>query len=481
MKKMKIMLSVVIVLILFGCGKKESSEPISLVGNWMEEEKSNYHFALISEEAMEIYQVAGDDVSLYWAGSVQSLENKKEPITWVSKRDALKMQNSLFASGLEEKEFTYENNTISYTSSIMGIETKRELKRTEKELPKMEMKSSTTVVQEELKQPEVLEIGGGLTKNGDYFMYGGILYNPNEKATIKYANYDITLTDSEGNIVGVESGITTEIGPKEQKVITGQISCGSSQLSNIELKATVSRDNFISNSECIPSTMFYFQQPSILENYYTEIVGKLINNSQIETASVKIEVLCRKEGKIVYSDMTFLDHVMPGENVFKVSTNLSDIDFDAIELYAYDHSSYSHIKHPEYTPQTGLINQNVIEYKKATFNEEGNSATASIDNTEEKTKEESEPSTVEVQDDFESFKKVMDEYESFFDSYIEFLKTYDSSNPSALLKYMEVLQKYQSTMKALEDLKNKEMTPEEAEYYTQTMLRINQKLSEVAF
>ena len=179
--------------------------------------------------------------------------------------------------------------------------------------------------------------------------------------------------------------------------------------------------------------------------------------------------------------MTFLDHVMPGENVFKVSTNLSDIDFDAIELYAYDHSSYSHIKHPEYTPQTGLINQNVIEYKKATFNEEGNSATASIDNTEEKTKEESEPSTVEVQDDFESFKKVMDEYESFFDSYIEFLKTYDSSNPSALLKYMEVLQKYQSTMKALEDLKNKEMTPEEAEYYTQTMLRINQKLSEVAF
>lgn len=71
---------------------------------------------------------------------------------------------------------------------------------------------------------------------------------------------------------------------------------------------------------------------------------------------------------------------------------------------------------------------------------------------------------------------MMDDYEAFFDSYIEFMKSYDSSNPVLLMKYMEMMGKYNEAMEALEKIDESELTKEELQYYTDTMLRIEKKL-----
>lgn len=71
---------------------------------------------------------------------------------------------------------------------------------------------------------------------------------------------------------------------------------------------------------------------------------------------------------------------------------------------------------------------------------------------------------------------MMDDYEAFFDSYIEFMKSYDSSNPVLLMKYMEMMGKYTEAMEALEKIDESELTKEELQYYTDTMLRIEKKL-----
>ena len=71
---------------------------------------------------------------------------------------------------------------------------------------------------------------------------------------------------------------------------------------------------------------------------------------------------------------------------------------------------------------------------------------------------------------------MMDDYEAFFDSYIEFMKSYDSSNPVLLMKYMEMMGKYTEAMEALEKIDESKLTKEELQYYTDTMLRIEKKL-----
>lgn len=76
------------------------------------------------------------------------------------------------------------------------------------------------------------------------------------------------------------------------------------------------------------------------------------------------------------------------------------------------------------------------------------------------------------------FKEAMDSYEAFFDEYIEFMETYESSNNSMemLLDYTKYMAQYAETMEKLDEIGEEEMSDEELAYYTETMLRINEKL-----
>lgn len=80
------------------------------------------------------------------------------------------------------------------------------------------------------------------------------------------------------------------------------------------------------------------------------------------------------------------------------------------------------------------------------------------------------------------FKKTMDEYEAFFDSYIEFMESYDSGSATIaqLAKYAEMMTQYTETMEALDQIEESTMTEADDQYYTEVMLRINQKLASFA-
>lgn len=76
------------------------------------------------------------------------------------------------------------------------------------------------------------------------------------------------------------------------------------------------------------------------------------------------------------------------------------------------------------------------------------------------------------------FKKAMDEYEAFFDEYVEFMITFQESDDVAGMmgEYNSMMMQYVETMGALEDIDESELSDEEALYYAEVMLRINQKL-----
>lgn len=79
------------------------------------------------------------------------------------------------------------------------------------------------------------------------------------------------------------------------------------------------------------------------------------------------------------------------------------------------------------------------------------------------------------------FKEAMDSYEKFFDEYVTFMKAYmDSDDPLSMMgDYSKMMQQYAETIGELEDIDESELSDEEALYYAEVMLRIDQKLLEV--
>ena len=76
------------------------------------------------------------------------------------------------------------------------------------------------------------------------------------------------------------------------------------------------------------------------------------------------------------------------------------------------------------------------------------------------------------------FKEQMEAYEAFFDEYIAFMKTYDSTNTSAayLQKYMDFMTKYTDYMEKMDNVDESTLSPEEDKYYLEVTMRIEKKL-----
>lgn len=98
------------------------------------------------------------------------------------------------------------------------------------------------------------------------------------------------------------------------------------------------------------------------------------------------------------------------------------------------------------------------------------------ENTEAKA-EETEPERDENGINIQ-MKNFLDSYEKFIDQYVEFMKNYDVSDLSALNEYSKLMSKYYDFLEETEKYADneEEMTIADQRYYTEVMLRIEQKL-----
>ena len=109
-------------------------------------------------------------------------------------------------------------------------------------------------------------------------------------------------------------------------------------------------------------------------------------------------------------------------------------------------------------------------------------AKASTAPSEAPTATDAEPETAPATGIRPEFQEAMDSYEAFFDEYFAFMKSYqESANPASLMTdYLEYIAQYTETMEKLSQLGEEDLSEEEALYYAEVSLRINQKLLEVA-
>lgn len=140
-----VMLAVVLFISTAACGGSSDNNtappdptagPPDLSGQWKQvnnESEDSYQGAIISGDKIEIYWVSnnGDTRSLYWAGSFDAPDTEDEPYYWNSRNNTAKTSGSMLASGDRSKRFTYEDEQISYSATIMGSTTKVRLEKME--------------------------------------------------------------------------------------------------------------------------------------------------------------------------------------------------------------------------------------------------------------------------------------------------------------------------------------------------------------
>ena len=301
----------------FGCSKPK--EPPVLTGDWKEKGNgSTYQYAIITDDAMEIYSVSNDTKSLYWAGTFVPPETAEEPYTWVSEADQVKMSNKLFTSNLEQKEFTYQKGVISYTTSILGVEAKRQLTKTSEEPSVDQMISKDSYTQDNLLQPNVLEMSGGFAGASNYLNYTAIIENPNDAMTMRSTQYTVTVKDNSGKVIASDSGGSGELLPGEKTVISGSVNCSGGIAADMDIRVMCKANDFTMGHSVIPSNEFYFQGLSVIDKGIVNgltVVGTIYNHSNTSTM-LRVDGVYRKDGTIVDSECVYLNNVYPGENSF---------------------------------------------------------------------------------------------------------------------------------------------------------------------
>ena len=72
----------------------------------------------------------------------------------------------------------------------------------------------------------------------------------------------------------------------------------------------------------------------------------------------------------------------------------------------------------------------------------------------------------------------MNEYEVFFDEYIAFMQTYNSSSDTTALmnQYINYMSQFTETMSAMNNVDQSTLSNEEVKLYTETTTRISGKL-----
>jgi hypothetical protein len=105
-------------------GDAKAVDPVSFTGAWTAQINESTFVATITGDGIEIQWNQGDDISaLYWKGTFPAPLNvhKGDLFNVTSAGDTAAMADSMLASQNATKMFTYDNGTLSFELTVMGV------------------------------------------------------------------------------------------------------------------------------------------------------------------------------------------------------------------------------------------------------------------------------------------------------------------------------------------------------------------------
>ncbi|MFZ7087660.1 hypothetical protein [Curtobacterium sp. RRHDQ10] len=113
---------------------EEAAPAPDLIGEWKQTNSNSsdaYQKATITGDTITVDWMTdgGSTTSIYWIGTFTPPTDAETPFTWTSTRDTAATDSALLASSDPTKDFTFNDDVISYTVSIQGTTGTVELKR----------------------------------------------------------------------------------------------------------------------------------------------------------------------------------------------------------------------------------------------------------------------------------------------------------------------------------------------------------------
>ncbi|MFT8638708.1 hypothetical protein [Bifidobacterium sp.] len=110
----------------------EPAPPLDLTGTWAsqsDDSSDTIMQATIKDSTIEINWVAPDSTSLYWTGSYEAPTEATDTYSWTSQGDTETMSTALLASQDSTKDFTYENDELTFEASALDTTKTMRLQR----------------------------------------------------------------------------------------------------------------------------------------------------------------------------------------------------------------------------------------------------------------------------------------------------------------------------------------------------------------
>lgn len=192
---------------------------------------------------------------------------------------------------------------------------------------------------ETLQKLRVVE--GGYSINGSYVNYGVILENPNSNAIFEYPTITVTAYDQNGDVLATDEVTLNNVLPNEKYAYGGELYCHGETPSSLKLHG---------DADAPTKSFTAYIQPNEFRisgtNTRTEedgrkiITGTITNTSNMNTDSVEVTALFRKDGKIKFGCTTYVNNLDAGEakgfEFYAMDGEGKTPDYDSYEITAHD-------------------------------------------------------------------------------------------------------------------------------------------------
>lgn len=351
-----LLLSVLMVISLFGCGsstpttnessgsaesetEEEATEPLDLTGNWEQANKGEtFMSSHIEGNTIEVYWMMEDGKYLYWAGNYDAPTEDTKEYSWTSNNDTVKTGSAILASTAETKEFTYKNDRIVFDVSVQGQTSTIELVRTDTDYSAGFVATGESGSSEK-KKVELIDSGYSVVDNGDgvNISYGVKISNPNPELAIDFPKIVITAKDEGGAILHNEEQVLMSIAADDTVLYAGSTYYEGKAPTTVEISVSNSKDDYSyqQGSDAIPQEAFVISNISTREEYGDHVFMGEVTNGSTKDTSIAITVIYYDEaGAIIGGTTGYTDEVEAGEKaVFEISDYSGGIEFASYEIY----------------------------------------------------------------------------------------------------------------------------------------------------
>ena len=196
--------------------------------------------------------------------------------------------------------------------------------------------SDNKIEQKEENGLTILESGYSVD-DGKYMTFCFVVENEDSEAAYELYTVTITAYDEKGAVLATTDQVMNSIEPGEKQSFSSIMDCNGENPSDVKFTIDFGNKKKPSNSS-IKSSDLEISGTNDRKGDYNDVsvTGMVKNNSEIDTTSIGVTVLFKKDGNIVYGSMTYIDNLNANEEKPFEITAYNVPDYDSYEVSAHD-------------------------------------------------------------------------------------------------------------------------------------------------